>query len=80
MEPAHIGQGSMVEYTVAPATRSGVLAILAHAQHDAVAHEHGADGPIAAREGVFRVAEGEIHVVGVGHVGELSHGHTRRRG
>src|SRR5262245_64461585 len=69
MAPTHIGQGSIVEYTVAPvriaspcSRRSphglelrvpghvalGVLSVLARRQHDAIAHEDRAHGPVAS--------------------------------
>ena len=45
----------------------GVLAVLTRREHHAVAHEHGAHGPVASPEGVLRLAERQVHIISVGH-------------
>src|SRR5437867_1771239 len=62
-----------------------VLTVLADPEHATVADDHGGHRPVAAREGLFGVTQGEGHEVGVGHVRRLSrpgsgNARTRRRG
>src|SRR5437016_2345975 len=62
------GHTDRVELSVDGDIALGVLAILPGAEDHVVANDHGADRPVAAREGLLGVAQGHIHIlVVVGH-------------